>query len=191
MATSANPTPSPDPGADTPIDPRYPIGKCAVPDSITPQLLHTYISTLAALPENLRAAVDGLSRVQIDTPYREGGWTVRQLVHHIADSHVNAYCRTREALTGDWPEMKPYDENLWANLPDARTLPVEISLELLEPLHRRWVALFESLQPEDWQRGYSHPETGRTTLARQACMYAWHSHHHVAHITQLRKSRGW
>jgi hypothetical protein len=178
-------------GSNLTHDPRYPIGKCTIPAEITSQQLHGYIAALAALPENLRSAVDGLSRVQIDTPYREGGWTVRQLVHHVADSHVNAYCRTRDALTEDWPEIKSYDERLWAELSDARTLPVEISLEILDPLHRRWVALLESLQPEEWERGYTHRETGRTTLARQAAMYAWHSHHHVAHITQLRKSRGW
>lgn len=172
-------------------DPRYPIGKFSQPTPPAAEELHGFIAVLAALPENLRAAVDGLSREQIDTPYRDGGWTVRQLVHHVADSHVNAYCRTRDALTENWPEMKPYDEALWAELADARTLPVEISLELLDPLHRRWVALFESLRPEDWERGYSHRETGRTTLARQVAMYSWHSQHHVAHITQLRKNRGW
>jgi len=172
-------------------DSKFPIGDFVAPEPINPQDIRGYIAILAALPENMRSAVDGLSRVQIDTPYREGGWTVRQLVHHVADSHLNAYCRTRQALTEDWPEMKPYDEKLWAELADARTLPVEISLEFLEPMHRRWVALFESLQPADWERGYTHPETGRTTLAKQAAIYAWHSRHHVAHITQLRKSRGW
>lgn len=173
-------------------DPKFPIGKFSAPAVITPQDLHRYIATLAALPENMRSAVDGLTRVQIDTPYREGGWTIRQLVHHVADSHMNAYCRTRDALTEDWPLVRAYDEKLWANLHDARTLPVDISLELLEPMHRRWVALLESLSPEDWQtRGYTHSESGRTTLALVAAMYDWHSRHHVAHISQLRKSRGW
>lgn len=172
-------------------DPRYPIGKFSQPAPPTTGELHAFIAVLAALPENLRAAVDGLSREQIDTPYREGGWTVRQLVHHVADSHMNAYCRTRDSLTEDWPPAKAYDEKLWAELHDAKTLPVEISLELLEPLHRRWVALFESLKPEDWERGYNHTEGGPTNLAKVAGMYAWHSLHHVAHITQLRKNRGW
>lgn len=172
-------------------DPRYPIGKFTRPATIGPELLHGYIATLAATPENMRSAVDGMSRVQIDTPYRDGGWTVRQLVHHVADSHMNAYCRTRDALTEDWPVVKAYDEKLWAELPDARTLPVEISLELLEPMHRRWVALLESLTPEQWERGYKHSEGGPTTLAVMAGIYDWHSRHHVAHITQLRKSRGW
>lgn len=172
-------------------DPRFPIGKFVRPAAIESEQIQSYIASLAALPENLRSAVDGLSRVQIDTPYRDGGWTVRQLVHHMADSHMNAYCRTRDALTENWPLIKAYDEKLWAELADARTLPVEISLELLEPLHRRWVALLESLKPEDWARGYEHSEGGPTTLAVMAAMYDWHSRHHVAHITQLRKSRGW
>jgi hypothetical protein len=176
----------------TSSDPRYPIGKFASPATIGFQDIQSGIASLAALPENLRSAVDGLSRVQIDTPYREGGWTVRQLIHHVADSHMNAYCRTRQALTEDWPTVQGYDERQWAELSDAQSLPVEISLELLEPLHRRWVALLESLPSEDWQRcGYIHSEGGRTTLARQVMMYDWHSRHHVAHITELRKSLGW
>jgi DinB superfamily len=172
-------------------DPRYPIGKFTLPAAFEPELLPSSIAELAAMPENLRAAVDGLSRVQIDTPYREGGWTVRQLVHHIADSHLNAYSRTKMALTEEWPTIYAYDESRWAELADAKTLPVEISLDLLEPLHRRWVALFASLAESDWQRGYIHPENGRNTLAKVAALYAWHSRHHVAHITELRKSRGW
>ena len=126
-------------------DPRYPIGDFVRPAVIDAEYLDGAIAILAALPENLRAAVYGLTDFQIDTPYREGGWTVRQLVHHVADSHMNAYVRTRLALTEDWPTIKPYEEKLWAELADARTLPVEVSLELLEPLHRRWVALLESL----------------------------------------------
>jgi len=172
-------------------DPRYPIGDFVRPAVVDAQHLDGSIATLAALPENLRAAVDGLTESQIDTPYRAGGWTVRQLVHHVADSHMNAYVRTRLALTEDWPTIKPYEENLWAELADARTLPVEVSLELLEPLHRRWVALFESLSEEQWQRGYKHPESGAQTLGQVAALYDWHSRHHVAHITALRKSKGW
>jgi DinB superfamily len=172
-------------------DPRYPIGKCPRPDALDAQQLHSRIAILAALPENLRAAVDGLEGAQIDTPYREGGWTVRQLVHHVADSHMNAYVRTRLALTEDWPTIKPYDEKLWAEPPDAKSLPIEVSLELLDTLHRRWVALLEALTDEQWKRGYVHPESGRNSLERVADIYAWHSRHHVAHITALRKSRGW
>jgi len=172
-------------------DPRYPIGDFVRPTAVDAMHRRASIATLAALPENLRAAVDGLTEAQIDTPYREGGWTVRQLVHHVADSHMNAYIRTRLALTEDWPTIKPYNEGLWAELPDARTLPVEVSLELLDPLHRRWVALFESLNEEEWQRGYNHPESGRYSLAQVAALYDWHSRHHAAHITALRKSKGW
>jgi len=172
-------------------DPRYPIGDFIRPAVIDSAHLHGYIATLSALPENLRAAVYGLNESQIDTPYREGGWTIRQLVHHVADSHMNAYVRTRLALTEDWPTIKAYDEKNWAELTDARTLPIEVSLELLESLHRRWVALFESLSEEQWQRGYNHPENGRQKLAEVLAVYDWHSRHHVAHIVALRKSRGW
>jgi DinB superfamily len=173
------------------FDPRYPIGKFVAPAAFDAAVIQSSIAVLAALPENLRAAVDGLSRVQIDTPYREGGWTVRQLVHHVADSHLNAYSRTKMALTREWPTIYTYDENQWAELADAKTLPVEISLDLLEPLHRRWVALFTSLIEGEWQRGYIHPESGRNTLARVVASYAWHSRHHIAHITELRKAQGW
>jgi hypothetical protein len=172
-------------------DPRYPIGKFTRPEVFDAQQRRSSIATLAALPENLRAAVYGLNEAQLDTPYREGGWTVRQLVHHVADSHMNAYVRTRLALTEDWPTIKPYDEKLWAELADVKTLPVDVSLELLDTLHRRWVALLESLSEEQWKRGYNHPESGRQTLEQVAALYDWHSRHHVAHIAGLRKSRGW
>jgi uncharacterized damage-inducible protein DinB len=190
MATSANPTPSPDPGADTPIDPRYPIGKCAVPDSITPQHLHTYISTLAALPENLRAAVDGLSRVQIDTPYREGGWTVRQVVHHVPDSHMNAFIRLRLALTEDKPTIKPYEEARWAELADAR-MPIAVSQTLLDTLHERWDILWRSLKAEQFARPLIHPESGERNVDWLLFLYEWHGKHHTAHITSLRKQKAW
>lgn len=172
-------------------DPRYPIGDFVRPAVIDAEHRHGSIATLAALPENLRAAVDGLTDAQLDTPYREGGWTVRQLVHHVADSHMNAYVRTRLALTEEWPTVKPYDEKAWAELADARTLPVDVSLDLLESLHRRWVALLESLSEEQWQRGYNHPESGRYSLDVVIALYDWHSRHHVAQIVALRKSRGW
>lgn len=175
----------------TVLDPRYPIGKFERPEVLDAQKRRACIATLSALPENLRAAVYRMSDSQIDTPYREGGWTVRQLVHHVADSHMNAYVRTRLALTENWPTIKPYDEKLWAELPDARALPVDVSLELLDTLHRRWVALFQSLSEEQWRRGYVHPESGRHTLEQLAALYDWHSRHHVAHVTGLRKSRGW
>ncbi|HZY62411.1 MAG TPA: putative metal-dependent hydrolase [Edaphobacter sp.] len=172
-------------------DLRYPISKCPKPIEQTPEQRHGSIAIIAALPENLRSAVQGLTDQQVDTPYREGGWTVRQVVHHVADSHINAYVRTRLALTEDWPTIKAYDEKLWAELSDARTLPVEVSLHLLEPLHRRWVALFESLTEDQWQRGYVHSENGRQKLGDVLQVYAWHGRHHVAHVTELRKRMGW
>jgi hypothetical protein len=169
---------------------RYPIGKF---NSSAVDLTNhkAAIANLAALPENLRAAVDGLDAQQLDTPYRDGGWTVRQLVHHIADSHINAYTRVRLALTEDWPTIKPYNERLWAELADARSASVEISVELLDVLHRRWVLLLESLTEEQWRRGYNHPENSRQTIAEVASLYDWHSRHHLAHITGLRKRMNW
>ena len=149
------------------------------------------IASIAGLPAALRAAVDGLDDSQIDTPYRDGGWTVRQLVHHVADSHMNAYVRIRMALTEDWPTVKLYEEARWAELADAKTLPVEVSLRLLEALHRRWVVLLESLGEADWARGHMHPEKGRQTLDRIVAVYGWHSLHHVAHVTELRRRMGW
>jgi hypothetical protein len=170
---------------------RFPIGDFVKPDHLTPKDLQRAIAVIAALPENLRAAVDGLSDEQLDTRYRDGGWMVRQLVHHVADSHMNAYVRMRLALTEDWPTIKPYDEAKWAELEDARTLPVDISLSLLESLHRRWVTLLESLGEAEWARGYVHPEMGRLPLGVVAAMYSWHSRHHIAHVTELRKRMGW
>jgi len=171
-------------------DPRYPIGKFRRAEAELSNHAAA-IATIAALPENLRSSVYGLSPQQLDTPYREGGWTVRQLVHHIADSHLNAYARIRLALTEDWPTIKPYEEKLWAELPDARTAPVDISLDLLDALHRRWVLLLRSLTEEQWQRGYTHPVNGRQSVAEAIAMYDWHSRHHAAHITELRKRMHW
>jgi uncharacterized damage-inducible protein DinB len=147
---------------------------------------------LAELPARLRAAIAGLSDAQLDTPYRDGGWTVRQTVHHIADSHLNAYCRFRLALTEDAPTIKPYLETRWAELPDARTAPIAPSLEILSGVHSRLNSLLEAMTPAEWQRGFVHPEHGRTmTLWQTAALYAWHSRHHVAHITGLRARKGW
>jgi len=171
-------------------DPRFPIGKFRRADA-NPSNHVGAIATLAALPENLRSSVYGLTAAQLDTPYREGGWTVRQLVHHIADSHLNAYARIRLALTEDWPTIKPYDEKLWAELPDARTAPVDISLELLDALHDRWALLLRSLSDEQWKRGYTHPQNGRQSIEEAIALYDWHSRHHVAHIVELRKRMKW
>jgi uncharacterized damage-inducible protein DinB len=174
----------------TGVDPRYPIGKFERPRTITAEDRLGAIAVLAELPEMLRNAVEGLDFGQLNTPYREGGWTVRQLVHHVADSHMNAYIRFRLALTENWPTIKPYDEQSWATLHDSIG-PVEWSLELVESLHARWVMLLQSLTEEQWMRGYRHPEDGDITLDVAALMYAWHSRHHVAHITHLRAHEGW
>lgn len=174
----------------TVADPRYPVGKFERPETITPEERLNAIATLAELPEDLRNAVEDLSSGQLNTPYREGGWTVRQLVHHIADSHMNAFIRVRLALTEDWPTIKPYDEAAWAKLHDS-VAPIEWSLELIESLHARWVMLLQSFTEEQWKRGYRHPEGGDTTLDAATLMYAWHSRHHVAHITHLRTKEGW
>jgi hypothetical protein len=134
--------------------------------------------------------VNGLSDAQIDTPYREGGWTVRQLVHHIFDSHANSYIRFKLALTEDWPTIKPYDEAAWARLADSRG-PIDGSLTLIDGLHGRWVALLESMAEEDFQKGFVHPERGRQKLGTTLALYDWHSRHHTAHITGLRTRQGW
>jgi uncharacterized damage-inducible protein DinB len=168
-------------------DLRYPIGQfnAAAAGSRDEQ-----IETLRQLPGKLRAAVDGLDDAQLDTPYREGGWTVRQLVHHIADSHANAYIRFKLALTEDSPTIKPYDEAAWALLPDSR-MPVDVSLAFTEAVHGRLVALLESLSEADYQKTFRHPERGTVTLATNLAIYAWHSHHHTAHIARLRERMGW
>jgi hypothetical protein len=172
-------------------DPRYPIGKHHRPDAITPEDRERYIATLDWLPGGMRAAVAGLNDAQFDTPYRDGGWTIRQVVHHIADSHMNMVLRVRFALTEDWPVIRPYNEAEWARLEDAKTLPIESSLKILEGLHARITVLLRSLGESQWQRGYEHPENGRTTLEQAAALYDWHSRHHVGHVTELRKRMGW
>ena len=171
-------------------DPKYPVGKFAAPLTITPGERTGAITTLAELPEQLRNAVDGLNFVQLGTPYREGGWTVRQVVHHVADSHMNALIRVKLSLTEDWPAVKPYDEAAWAKLHDV-TAPVEWSLELVESLHARWVMLLQSLNDEQWKRGCNHPQNGPMTVELATLLYAWHSRHHVAHITHLRATENW
>ena len=150
-----------------------------------------WIAAIDETPRHLRAAVAGLSDAQLDVPYRPGGWTVRQVVHHLADSHINSYVRFRLALTEDEPTIKPYDEKMWAELSDARSAPVEPSLNLLEGMHQRWVLLLRSFRPADFTRTIMHPELGRVTLEKYVAMYAWHGKHHVAHITNLRERSGW
>ena len=171
-------------------DPRYPIGGFAKPETITQDDREGAMITLGEAPNLLRNAVEGLSSGQIDTPYRDGGWTVRQVVHHLADSHMNAFSRLRLALTEDWPTIFAYKEAAWAELHD-NTAPVEWSLELIESLHARWVMLLQSLDGEQWQRGFRHPERGPMNLEHATLLYAWHSRHHTAHITHLRAAKGW
>jgi len=169
---------------------RYPIGKFHAPTTSTLGVRATHIETLRLLPERLREAVSGLSDAQLDMPYRNGGWTVRQVIHHFADSHANSYIRFKLALTEDWPTIKPYDEAAWARLPDS-SAPIEGSFLFITGLHQRLVALLESMSEEDFRRGFVHPERGRVTLADNLAMYDWHSRHHVAHITNLRARIGW
>jgi uncharacterized damage-inducible protein DinB len=169
---------------------RYPIGRFAAPADTSPELRAAQIMTLRLLPERLAAAVRGLSAAQLDTPYRDGGWTVRQVVHHVADSHAMSYTRFKLALTEDTPAIKPYDEAAWANLADSR-LPVEVSIAMIGSVHARLVALLESLSEAEFAKVFIHPERGSMTLARNLAMYDWHSRHHTAHITSLRARQGW
>ena len=173
------------------MDLRYPIGKYEWKVSLTPDERDEAIAQIAATPRRLRDAVAGLSHEQFDTPYRPGGWTVRQVVHHLPDSHLNAYVRFKLALTENEPTIKPYDEALWAKLADTRETPVEVSLTLLDALHHRWDVLLRSMQPEDFARRLRHPERGMETLDGKVGEYAWHGRHHVAHITSLRDREGW
>jgi uncharacterized damage-inducible protein DinB len=173
------------------MDARYPVGKYEQPAKVTPQLRSRAIQEIAATPEKLRAAVKGLDAAQLDTPYREGGWTVRQVVHHVADSHMNSYVRFRLALTETEPTIKPYEESAWAKLEDAAHAPIEVSLRLIEPLHERWVRLLRSMKPEQFSRTFRHPEHGARTIDWMLFLYEWHGKHHTAHITELRKQKGW
>lgn len=173
-------------------DLRYPIGKFSRPkDALTADQRNKFIDEIADAPARLASAIRGLSPAQLDTPYRPGGWTVRQVIHHLPDSHMNSYVRFKLALTEDEPVIKPYEENLWAQLDDSRDTPVEVSLALLENLHKRWVILLRSFAPADWPRKFRHPELGPTTLEQALALYAWHGRHHVAHITALRERNAW
>ena len=172
-------------------DLRYPIGKFHFDGSLTEPQKQAALDEIARTPENLRAAIKGLSEAQLDTPYRPGGWTVRQVVHHVPDSHLNSYVRFKLALTEDEPTIKPYAEDRWAELADTKTTPVEVSLTLLESLHDRWVRLLRSLSPEEWKRTFRHPDLGAMTLEKTLALYAWHGRHHVSHITSLRDREGW
>ena len=181
------------PGAVPANDARYPIGRFVRPEGGRVALEDRLegMRVLAEFPEQLRNAVEGLDADQLGTPYREGGWTVRQLVHHIADSHMFAFLRMRLALTEDWPQIKPFDQNGWATLPDMTSAPVEWSLEIVESVHARWGMMLRGLTDEQWQRGFVHAERGPMTVEVVTLLYAWHSRHHLAHITHLRTARGW
>jgi uncharacterized damage-inducible protein DinB len=170
---------------------QFPIGTFVEDRAVTPDKRQAWIAEIAAAPAALRAAVSGLSDRQLDTPYRPGGWTVRQVLHHVPDSHMNAYCRYKFALTEDNPTIKPYDEAAWANVADTARTPPDVSLALVEALHRRWVVLLESLTAGDFARPLQHPEKGSITLDWMLQLYAWHGRHHVAHITELRTREGW
>jgi uncharacterized damage-inducible protein DinB len=172
-------------------DLRFPIGEFKRGAQPTEEQRRQLIEAIAEAPARLAAAVTGLNSQQMDTPYRPGGWTVRQVVHHVPDSHMNAYVRCKLALTENEPTIKPYNETLWAELVDSKETPTEVSLALLENLHKRWVILLRSLAPADWSRKLRHPEMGTITLDDILVLYAWHGRHHVAQITSLRERNGW
>ena len=171
-------------------DPRYPIGPFIPPTTITPADLHDAILTLAEMPEQLRQSLRDLSDAKLDTPYREGGWTIRQLVHHIADSHMTALFRVHKALTEDSPPVPGYDEAAFAKLPEYKA-PIEWSLTIIEGLHARWVLLLQSLTEAQWQRSFLHSERGPQKIDFTTLNYAWHSRHHLAHIMNLLAQKGW
>ena len=172
-------------------DLRYPIGKFRYEGPLTEDKKQKCLDDIAQTPANLRAAISGLLQQQLDTPYRPDGWTVRQLVHHVPDSHMNAYIRFKLALTEDEPTIKPYAEDRWAVLGDTQGTPIEVSLMLLESLHTRWMRLLGSLAAADWKRTFRHPDLGLMPLEKNLALYAWHGRHHVAHVTELRKRMSW
>jgi hypothetical protein len=173
-------------------DLRYPIGTFERRDTLTPAERRTLLAQIAEAPARMRDAVSGLGDAQLDTPYRDGGWTARQVVHHVPDSHLNAYCRLKITLTEEnTPTIRPYDEATWAKLPDMFSTPTEVSLTLLDSLHARWVGLWQAMKDEDFARTFHHPDHGVRTLDWLLALYAWHGRHHVAHITSLRERMGW
>ena len=172
-------------------DPRFPIGKFHYEGPPSEAARQAFIADIANAPATLRAALNGLSEPQLDAPYRAGGWTVRQVVHHVPDSHLNAYIRFKWAMTEEAPMIKAYDEGAWAALKDSELTPVDVSLTLLESLHARWTVLLRSLKPEDFQRRFTHPESGPHDLDWLLGLYSWHGNHHVTHITSLRERMGW
>ena len=172
-------------------DLRYPIGPFKAEAPLLESQRAHLIQDIADLPKKLRAAVAGLNDEQLDIPYRDGGWTSRQTVHHLVDSHVNSYIRMRFALTENNPTIMPYNEAVWAELTDAKHAPIDLSLQVLDGLHARWAMLLRSLKPEGWKRTMVHPERGQLDMNMQLAIYSWHSKHHTAHIVELRKRKGW
>jgi uncharacterized damage-inducible protein DinB len=175
----------------TELDPRYPIGRLARASSLSPDARREAIDAIAELPSRLRSQVHGLDESQLDTPYRDGGWTVRQLVHHVADSHMHAFLRSRYALAEKNPVITAYEEAAWAELPDMRTMSPEVSLTLLDALHQRWVHTLRATPPDSFARSVEHPENGPMSLDSLVNTYAWHGRHHTAHIAALRGRMGW
>ena len=173
------------------MDLSYPIGRFDFKQVVTPDQYPRLIEEIAAAPARLRDAVRGLDETQLDTPYRPGGWSVRQTVHHLADSHMNSFMRWRLALTEPEPTIRPYDQAAWGELADSRIAPVELSLHLVENLHARWVVLLKTLSDADLARSFRHPELGVVRLDTNLALYAWHGRHHTAHITRLRERNGW
>ncbi|TAE46973.1 MAG: putative metal-dependent hydrolase [Bacteroidetes bacterium] len=170
---------------------RFPVGRSATRDTLSEAERVSFIQVIENLPAEMNAAVAGLDDAQLDTPYRADGWTVRQVVHHVADSHMNAFIRFRLALTEEGPTIKTYEEKAWAELVDSLTLPVAASLGILEGLHARWTLMLRHMSSEDFARVLLHPDRGLLTLDEMLCLYEWHSRHHVAHISSLRQRMGW
>jgi len=172
-------------------DPRYPIGKFDKDINVTKGMRSDFINIIETLPSQLRKEVENLSKQQLDIPYRDSGWTIRQVIHHIPDSHINSYIRFKLALTEDNPPIKTYEEHLWAELPDTFKTPIDVSLNLLESLHTRWTILLRSLTDKQFEKTFQHPEWKNITLSKTLALYAWHSNHHLAHISELKKKMGW
>jgi hypothetical protein len=173
------------------MDLRYPIGEFKFEGPITDEQRQALINQIEEAPAKLRSAVAGLTEEQLNTPYRPGGWTVRQVVHHVPDSHLNSYMRFKLAMTEEEPTIRTYYEDRWAELDDARNAPIDISLNLLDSLHRRWVLFLRSFKGKDFERTFQHPDWGLVSVDKSLATYAWHGRHHVAHITSLRERMGW
>lgn len=172
-------------------DPRYPIGTYSPNATPTPESRNRNIQEIASLPDKMRTALAGLSPQQLETPYREGGWSLRQVAHHVPDSHLNAYVRTKLALTENVPTIKPYDEAAWARMKDSEITPIDVSLALLESVHARWVAVLQAMKEDDFRRKWNHPESGIHDMDWLLGLYSWHGNHHLAHITTTRERMKW